>query len=232
MARDVGGAALDFRGMAEWWAAHWVEVLGFVTGAACVVLAWQRSMWTFPVGLVNTALFLWLFADAGLYADAGLQVVFMVLSVTGWVAWFRARRDEHDQHLSRDEAFVVRTPRAAVPVLLLAAVLGTVLLAWLLTQHTDSTAQVPDAATTTLSLVAQYMLNRRWLESWLVWITVDVAYVFLYLSRDLVITAVLYAGFIGVCAAAWLSWRRLPGAATVAPTHQEHEEHEEVGTRG
>lgn len=199
--------------MIEWWGAHWVEVLGFATGAACVTLAWLRSMWNFPVGIANTALFLWLFADAGLYADAGLQVVFMALGVSGWIAWFRARRSEAAQQLDRDDDFVVSTPLRAIPLLVLGAVAGTALLTWLLTQHTDSTAQLPDAATTTVSLLAQLMLNRRWLESWFVWIGVDIAYVWLYSSRGLHITAVLYAGFIGLCVAGWLSWRRLPRAA-------------------
>lgn len=198
--------------MVDWWATHWVEVLGFGTGAACVTLAWLRSMWTFPIGLANTALFLWLFADAGLYADAGLQVVFMALSVSGWVAWFRARRSEEAHDVARDEEFVASTPLAAIPWLIGGALAGTALLTWLLTEHTDSTAQLPDAATTVVSLVAQLMLNRRWLESWFVWIAVDVAYVFLYWSRDLHLTAILYAGFIGLCTAAWLSWRTLPRA--------------------
>lgn len=196
--------------MADFWSAHWVEVLGFVTGAACVILAGRRSVWNFPVGIANTALFLWLFTDAGLYADAGLQIVFMVLGVTGWIGWLRARGAEQAAHLARDEAFVVHAPRRALPALLVVGVLGTVALAWLLTQHTDSTAQVPDAATTVGSLVAQFMLNRRWIESWLVWIVVDVAYVALYWSRDLHITAVLYTGFVGICVASFVSWRRLP----------------------
>lgn len=198
--------------MADFWSAHWIEVLGFVTGAACVILAGRRSVWTFPVGIANTALFLWLFTDARLYADAGLQVVFMVLGVTGWIGWLRARGAEAAAHLERDEAFVVRAPRRAWPVVALVGVAGTAGVAWLLTEHTNSTSQLPDAATTVGSLIAQFMLNRRWVESWLVWIAVDVAYVGLYISRDLHITALLYAGFVGVCAVSWWSWRRLPSA--------------------
>ena len=65
----------------------WVEVLGFVSGAACVWLATRQNVWNFPVGIANNLLFLWLFAHTGLYANAGLQVVFAALAVLGWV-WF------------------------------------------------------------------------------------------------------------------------------------------------
>ena len=70
----------------------WVEILGFVTGAACVWLAARENVWNFPVGIVNTGLFLVLFTSAGLYANAGLQVVYLVLNGLGWYWWLRGAR--------------------------------------------------------------------------------------------------------------------------------------------
>ena len=101
-------------------------------------------------------------------------------------------------------------PRRAVPLLALAFLAGTALLVYVLVSFTDSTVPVPDAGTTTASLVAQFMLNRRWIESWFVWIAVDVVYIGLYAYKGLYITAALYLIFIGICVHGYLTWRKAP----------------------
>ena len=185
--------------MGSWLAGHWTEILGFGTGAACVLLAARRHIATFPVGIANNVVFVVLFTGSALYADAGLQVVYLVLGVHGWLAWG-----------TRPSAGIRPTPAYAVVPLVVAGIAGTAVLAWVLAAYTDSTTELADAATTAGSLVAQYLLNRRWRETWLVWIAVDVAYVGLYAAKDLWITAALYAVFIGLCADGWRSWRREP----------------------
>lgn len=189
--------------MVAWWVVHWTEVVGFVTGGLCVLLAARRLIWTYPLGIANNVVFAGLFLDHALYADAGLQVVYLVLGVTGWVGW--ARRPAVD-----DRVAIESVPRRAVPVLLGAALVGTVAIAMLLHRLTDSTTEIADAATTTVSLVAQVMMNRRWLQSWMVWIAVDIAYVGLYLSKGLTITALLYLLFIGCCVLGYRTWRQAP----------------------
>lgn len=187
--------------MIEWMAAHWTEIVGFGTGAACVLLAALRKIWTFPIGIANNIVFAALFFDSALYADAALQVVYLVLGVQGWIIW--ARNPGAVRH---DALAIRRTPVWAIPWLIAAAVGMTVIIAWVLQTFTDSTTEVADAGTTAVSLVAQFMLNRRWLETWLVWIVVDVAYIGLYASKSLWITAVLYALFIGLCVFGMRSW--------------------------
>lgn len=194
--------------MTVWWLAHWSEVVGFVTGALCVLLAARRIIWTYPLGIANNIVFAGLFIDHALYADAGLQVVYLVLGVTGWIGW--SRRPASDTRVA-----VENLPRRVVPVLILAAIAGTVVIATVLGRFTDSTTEVADAATTTVSLVAQVMMNRRWLQSWFVWIAVDVAYVGLYLSKGLTITALLYGIFIGFCMLGYRTWRAAPPAVAV-----------------
>jgi nicotinamide mononucleotide transporter len=175
-----------------WWLTHWTEVLGFVTGGLCVLLAARRVIWNYPLGIANNLVFIGLFVTNALYADAGLQIVYLVLGVTGWVAW--ARRPATDERVA-----VGVLPRRAVPLLV-----------------ADSTTVVADATTTAVSLVAQVMINRRWIESWFVWIAVDVAYVGLYLSKGLVITAALYLLFIAICALGYRTWRHAPPTAPEA----------------
>lgn len=186
----------------------WVEVLGFVSGAACVWLATRQNVWNFPVGIANNLLFLWLFGTTGLYANAGLQVVYVVLAVLGWVWWVRGGADHHG-------LAVTRTPRWVWPAGAAVLVVGTAALTVLLSATAGSAAPFWDALTTSSSLVAQVMLGRKWLGSWAVWIATDVVLVGLYASQGLVLTAVLYAGFVGLCLVGWRDWRRALAATDV-----------------
>lgn len=195
--------------MQSWWVAHWVEIAGVVTGAACVILAARRSMWTYPVGIANTALYLVVFAGSALYADAALQIMFMVLSVTGWVDWARARRRESAAQLRRDEAFVGSATAGTLLLMALGFVVALAVIAYVLFAFTDSTTELPDATVTAGSVIAQIMLNRRWWQCWLVWLAVDVVSVGLYAYKGLWPTAVLYLGFCVIVLVALRDWRRV-----------------------
>lgn len=187
--------------MIEWILAEWMQILGFATGAACVVLAARRNVWTYPIGIANNVVFLAVFVPAGLYASAALQLVYLVLGVHGWIRWTRG--------VEHDRGYVARTPRRAVPWLIAVAIVGTAVLTWVLATFTDSQVAVADAATTSASLVAQYMLNRKWIENWGVWIAVDVAFVGLSIATELWIIAALYALFIVLCIGGWRGWTRV-----------------------
>ncbi|MCU1440763.1 MAG: nicotinamide mononucleotide transporter [Rhodoglobus sp.] len=189
--------------MPDWLLAHWTEIFGFVTGVMCVYFAARRNIWTFPLGIASSLVFLVVFLDYTLYADAGLQVVFVVLGITGWVGWDRARASDQ-------RAATTPMPRSMIPGLVIVGIAVAALLAWVLAAFTDSTTEIPDAATTSASLVAQYMLNRRWIQSWFVWIAVDVAYIGLYAVKGLWITALLYLVFIAVCISGYRTWRAAP----------------------
>ncbi|BBY98544.1 nicotinamide riboside transporter PnuC [Mycolicibacterium fallax] len=187
--------------MTDWFTAHGLELFGFVTGGLCVWLAARRNIWNFPLGLLNSSVFIVVFTGAALYAAAGLQLVYIALGIAGWIGWQRGA------HLRDDRIATLRTPRAAVLPLAVAAVAMTGLLCWVLDTWTDSTTQLADGATTAVSLTAQFMLNRRWLGSWLVWIAVDIGLVGLYLFKGLVPTALLYLIFIGIAVGGYRSWR-------------------------
>ena len=182
------------------------EILGFVTGAACVWLAVRQNVWTFPVGLANNVVFLVLFTGAGLYANAGLQVVYLVLGALGWYWWLRGGTD-------RGRLVVHRTPRAAWVVGLVAAAATTAALVAVLTTWTDSAVPFWDALTTSSSLLAQTMLGRKWIGNWWVWIATDVVLVGLYASQGLWLTAALYVGFVALCVQGLREWSAARHAA-------------------
>lgn len=182
-----------------WLAASWTEILGFVTGVACVYLAARRNVWTFPIGIANNLVFIVLFAGTALYAEASLQLLYIGLGVAGWIGWSRAKAAE--------VPFVRHAPGRALGLMLVAGLMLTAVVAWVLHAHTDSVTEIADAGTTAFSIVAQVLLNQRWIESWYVWIAVDVALVVLLASKGLHITAALYLVFIVLCVMGLREWR-------------------------
>ncbi|MCC2668079.1 MAG: nicotinamide mononucleotide transporter PnuC [Armatimonadetes bacterium] len=183
-----------------WLRLEWTEALGFVTGGACVYLVVREHIWNFPVGIANNVFFFVLFYRSRLYGDAWLQVVYLGLAVHGWYFWLHGGENRTARRLGYAS---VRT-RAAVAACVL---LGTLAMIPLLRAVHDP-APVLDAFTTCLSLGAQFLLNRKSIENWYLWITADVLYVYLYLARGLQLTAVLYSVFLCLCVAGLVSWQR------------------------
>jgi nicotinamide mononucleotide transporter len=175
------------------------EALGFVTGAACVYLVVRQNVWNFPLGIANNIFFLILFVGARLYGDAGLQLVYLALGAWGWYAWLHGGPNRTALRVARS------SPRLLALVALFVCA-GTVALTLSL-RAAKGAAPLLDAFTTVLSLAAQYLLNRKLVESWLLWITADVVYIYLYVSRGLRLTAVLYFVFLCLCVAGLVSWR-------------------------
>ena len=180
-----------------------VEVLGFGSGALCVWLVARQHIANWPIGIANNLFFVLLFTGAGLYADAGLQVVFIALALYGWWSWLRDGPDSAAGRLP-----VSRTSRRTWAVLVPATVLATAGITLLLDQATDSTVPFWDALTTALSLAATYGQCRKKVESWYLWIAADIVYVPLYVHKGLYLTALLYVGFMALCVAGLRNWHR------------------------
>jgi len=176
----------------------YAECFGFLTGIVCVWLTARRNIWNFPVGIANCALLLLLFFDARLFADAGLQVMFIALGVRGWWQWCR-----HGERLAPP---VTAASRADVVNHVIAAVVLTLALFVLLTVAKGS-VPIFDALITALSLVAQWLLNRKRLQTWYWWIAVDVISIPVYAYKELYLIALLYVMFLCLCIVGLVSWR-------------------------
>ncbi|MBW8481341.1 nicotinamide riboside transporter PnuC [Actinomadura parmotrematis] len=189
---------------------NWAELLGFATGAVNVGMVVRQNIWNWPVGAANVVLLGLVFLDGGLYADASLQAVYLVLQVYGWWVWMYGGR-------GRDELPVRRTRGGEWAAIGAAGIAATGVMYWVLATWTDSTVPFWDALTTALSLMATYGQTRKLLESWWLWIIVDLVYIPLYAYKDLHLTAVLYVVFLAICVAGLLAWRRAAPARTAAP---------------
>ena len=186
----------------------WPEIWGVVTGAWCVWLTARQSLWNFPIGIVNNIFFGILFFQSRLYGDTSLQVVYLVLGVFGWALWIGGKRGEAALPVTRASRFDV----IACALFLLISV--PLMMRFL---HLAGGA-VPlwDALTTALSLAAQYLLSRKRLENWWIWILADLIYVPLYIHRGLYLTSALYGLFLILCLIGLRDWRKSMAPATAA----------------
>ena len=196
----IPSAALLLVARFKWAPIDFTEACGFVTGAVCVWLVTRGNIWNWPIGLVNNLFFAVLFWRARLFADMGLQGVYFALGIWGWWHWLRGGKNH-----SRLE--VTRSTRGEWIGIALFLAFGTWGLRELLIA-VNGAAPFWDSLTTTLCLAAQYLLCRKRIENWWLWITADIIYVPLYFSRHLPLTAILYAGFIGLCVIGLLRWRK------------------------
>ncbi|HEY0144052.1 MAG TPA: nicotinamide riboside transporter PnuC [Thermoanaerobaculia bacterium] len=166
-----------------------------------VWLSTRQHIVSWPTAIAGVSIYAWIFWQTRLYADFGLQFVFITLSIYGWYEWLYGGEQRSQLRVSRAP---LRTHLIASAITIaFAAVLGT-----LLHRHTDASLPYADAALASASLLAQWQMTRKYLENWILWIVVDVFYIVMYASKELYVTAGLYAVFIVVCAVGWRDWRR------------------------
>jgi len=177
------------------------EVLAVVFGIVSVYLSTREHIWSWPTALVNVGLYFVVFYEAKLYADMGLQVVYFGLSLYGWYEWLYGGANRTELHVSRTSRPL--GVRLLIIGIVCAAVLGT-----LLARFTDAALPYVDSATTSTSLVAQWMMTRKILENWAVWMAVDVVYVGMFIYKHLYLTAGLYTVFFVLAVMGYVQWKR------------------------
>jgi len=177
-----------------------LEIFSFITGVLCVGLTVRQNVWNFPIGLLNVVAFSAVFFQAQLYADAGLQVVYFFLTAHGWYLWLHGGNKRGRLPVTR----AARGEKIAVGL----AMIALTLLLWQLVSRLGGSASFWDALTTAMSLGAQWLLNRKKLESWWVWIAVDLIYLPLYFYKELYLTCVLYGIFLFLAVLGLREWRK------------------------
>lgn len=189
---------------------EWSPLEGFAAafGVVSVYLSTRQNIWSWPTAIVNVSLYTIVFYNSRLYGQMGLQTVYLVLSIYGWYQWLHGGADKTELHVSR-------ATRQLLVIVAVLNVLAWIVLAALLRQ-TDAALPWLDALLTTTSLIAQWMMTRKILENWLLWIAVDMVYVPMFISQRLYATAMLYAAFLVLAVMGFVEWRRSlkTGAAT------------------
>lgn len=181
-----------------------LEIIGTIIGLAYLWLEYRASIYLWIAGIIMPAVYLFVYYDAGLYADFGINVYYLLAAVYGWLVWKYGSKEKHEQEL-----LITRMPRRKWTMAALMYVVFQLLIAWILIRYTDSNVPWCDAFTTALSMVAMWMLAHKYLEQWIVWIVVDVVSVGLYIYKDLYFTAALYALYAIIAIYGYWNWRNM-----------------------
>ncbi len=177
-----------------------IEIVAVVFGLACVWLTVKQNIWCWPAGLVQVSLYIAVFYHAKLYSDLILHVVYVFVQIYGWHHWLRG--GERGSRL-----VVSRLTGGAWMGWVAVCAVGTWGWGWLMSTYTDAAVPFADAFTTAASLVAQWLMARKKLESWFFWIVVDVVAIGVYFYKQLYFTTGLYAVFLVLAVFGFFAWR-------------------------
>lgn len=178
----------------------WLEMAAFALSLAMVRCNMRLLHWGWPLGIAASVLYGVFFANGKLYGEAGLQVVFVLVSVWGWAQWLRGQA-------SNGPALPVR--RLSPQQRWCAGLAGTGLVAVVggfLLRFTDSELPWADAVPTGLSVLGQVLLGRKFIENWLIWLIVNLLSCALFTYKGWWLTVLLYAIFAGLSVLGWRAW--------------------------
>lgn len=187
------------------------SISGHCARPALPRLEYRADIRLWVVGLVMPVVHGVLYYRSGLYADCSMQVYYVLAGLYGWAVWQRGRAGMKNGLTIRTTATsfdIARTPLRLVPLLVGAYALIHVGIYLLLVRFTNSTVPFWDSFTTALSVVAMWMLSRKYAEQWLVWLVVDLTTVGLYFYKEIPFTAGLYLLYSALAVAGYLRWNR------------------------
>ena len=182
--------------------ANWIELLGSVLSIIYLYLSIKQkaSLWIF--GFLCSALYVVVFFQSKFYADMSLQFYYLGVSVFGWISW-KAGKPEN-----RKELPVKRTTPLSGAIILIIALVLYFLYYFILSEYTDSPLPKADAFTTALSIVATWMLARKMIEHWWLWIIVDSVSAGLYFYKALYPTAILFVIYTIMAIIGYRQWKK------------------------
>lgn len=176
-----------------------LEWIGTITGFLCVYLAAKQHILNWPISVISVLTYAYIFYHSKLYGDAVLQLYFLSTAIYGWYYWSKKIRED-------DKPIVSFTNLEMLFTLIIIAIL-TVLLGTFLKKMTDSDVPYADGFCTAVSFVAQFLMTRKVLQNWLLWIFVDICYIPLYFHKGLLLTAILYFVFAIIAWTGYKDWK-------------------------
>ena len=181
----------------------WLELVAFVLALANIACNVFEIHWGWPLSIVASALYAWLFYASKLYGEAGVNVFFAITSVWGWWQWLRGHRVDSDAPLQ-----IVRLELRGLLWYTAGYAVAWLLCALLLRTVTDSTVPWADGFVTAGSIVGTVLLARKFIENWPLWLLVNAASVALFAYKGLTLTVLLYVIFFLLAIWGWLGWRK------------------------
>jgi len=187
----------------NWLTEHYLELTGTVLGLIYISLSVRQKIMTWPFGIATSVVYAFVFFASRFYAGMGLQIYYVAISVYGWFYWLRGKRTDESKELSASKI----TPRLIGWSVLL-FLISFISMYLFLSFKTDSPVPLMDGLTTSLSVVATWLLARKILENWLIWIIANLLSIGLYMFQNLWPTAILFGVYEVLAIYGYFQWKR------------------------
>lgn len=189
--------------MIDWLVLNGLELFGTISALIYLYFSIKQNVWLWPLGFLASAVYAVVYLRSGFYADMGLQIYYLVISIYGWYHWVFGQ-----SNLEKEALTVQRLNMRLGLILLGVSLLLFVLIAFVLDFFTDSDVPIGDALTTAFSITATWMLARKIIEHWLVWVVVDLLAMCLYAYKGLYLTAGLFLVYTLMAVVGYRQWQK------------------------
>ena len=179
-----------------------LQVVGTTLGLLYLWLEYRANIWLWVVGAIMPMVHGVLYLQSGIYADAAMQLYYILAGLYGLMVWRRKPKEGGTMPIRH-------TPKQWIPSLIAVYVVLHVVIYFILEEFTDSRVPIIVSMSTALSIVAMWMLSRKLVEQWLIWLVVDMISVGLYMYKGIPITAGLYTLYCILAIAGYLRWRKV-----------------------
>lgn len=177
-------------------------MLAVIFSIAYTVLAAYESKWCWPAAIISVSIYIYVCFTAKLYSETGLQLFYLVMAFYGWWLWNNNKDTNHNLKISKINF-------KAHSILTLSGLIFTGIFYFIMKIYTDAALPLTDAFVTAFSLTTTYMMTKKYIENWLWWIVIDGLAIYIYISRDLPLTALLYFIYVIIVVVAYFKWRAI-----------------------
>ena len=189
--------------LTEWLSINRIELSGAILGILYVLFSIRQNIYTWPTGLLTSVLYIVVFFNSALYASAGLQVYYVFISIYGWYFWLRGNNTK-----SKSQIPVQNISHRLILKITITTLLIYISILFLLINFSDSDVPFLDSLTTSLSITATWMLARKYIEHWIIWIFIDIVSSGLYIYKNLWPTVVLYSVYTIMAIIGYAEWKK------------------------
>jgi nicotinamide mononucleotide transporter len=187
----------------SWILANKIELLGAIPGLIYVFLSIRQHILTWPFGLISSFFYIIVFFQAGVYAMMALQGYYVAVSIYGWHYWLKSNTEHQNGQI-----YVNQLGQRGIILVIMVSIILMALVYLLLTYYTDTNVPVSDSFTTSLSITGTFLLARKYIENWIIWIAVDLVTIGLCIGKGLWPTVILYFVYTIMAVLGLIKWNK------------------------
>ena len=186
-----------------WLIENWIEVFGAITGLIYIYFSIKENILLWPIGIISSAIYIYVFFVSKFYADMSLQFYYLFISIYGWFLWTKGKTKDTNENI-----FIRKVPSKIYIYLSIITIFLFIGIGLFLDKATDSPLPYWDSLTTSLSIIATWMLAKKYIDQWIIWIIVDLISTILYIYKELYPTAILFTVFTIMAFVGYNQWKK------------------------